>query len=385
MTGMRIMALACAVALALPAPVAAKPAPAQKEDTQIRVLLLADIKTVRIGAGSYIFKDLNSGASHKETFSHDKTIRITIGGILLDDDVLVKKISITPQKESDFIPVNGKVYRGRILLIQREPEKVQVFNELGLDDYVRGVLGVETAQGWSLEALKVQAIASRTFALRNLSRHAADGYDVCAQTHCQVYGGKNSEYALTNQASDATAGLVMLYRGAPVNAYFHACCGGSTEDAEGVWEGPGQPYLKAIGCRWCIPCPRFTWRTIVPDSDIQAKLAAGGYRIGRLKRIQILKREKSGRVSQLRIIGNKGKATLRGNAFRLLVGPDKVRSTLWSVMSHKGDSWLFIGNGWGHGVGMCQWGSKFMADKGKSAQHILRYYYRGITIEKWKG
>jgi stage II sporulation protein D len=244
---------------------------------------------------------------------------------------------------------------------------------------------LETSDKWPAEALKAQAVISRTYALRNRGRHGRGGYDLCSTPHCQAYGGVSAERKTTDAAVKATRGEVMVDRkGRLISTVFHSTCGGSTESAENVWEKGGQPYLQAVRCQWCKISPHYRWNARVPTALVDERLAKEGYKIGSVRAIGILNHTPSGRVYRVRLYGEKGTRDLNANTFRNIVNPRMIRSTFWSGISKRDGAWQVHGRGWGHGVGLCQWGMKSLADNSMTYGQILRLYYHRVDIADWK-
>jgi stage II sporulation protein D len=291
---------------------------------------------------------------------------------------------LTPAAEGDFITVGNNFYRGTIIVKATGDGKLTVINELDIDDYLKGVLPRETVATWHEEALKTQAVASRTYLASHLSRHADQGFDLCADVHCQVYGGATKEHPRTNAAVDATKGEILIYDNKPISAFFSDNCGGATEGVRLVWGQADQPYLRSRRCPWSDAAPRNEWRLTMNDTEMLNALRAKGLVKGdELKGVFINKKGPSGRASSMDIRTNAGTFTMLANDFRIALGPEKVRSTMFTHITKLQGGYLFTGRGWGHGVGMCQWGSKGLAEQGKDYRDILAYYYPGTSLALW--
>jgi stage II sporulation protein D len=295
-----------------------------------------------------------------------------------------QKLVVAPVGEADGVRAEGRLYRGRLEL-RRTRRGLTVVNIVSVEDYVRGILVREMSARWPLEALKAQAVASRTYVLKNRGRHGRDGFDLCATDHCQVYGGRSDESPSTDQAVAATRDEVVVDgKQRLVNAVFHACCGGSTEAAQNVWrEGPS-PAIRPIRCRWCRESPHFHWVAKIKSADLSRGLRDEGADVGEVKNLSIVSRSASGRVHRIRVYGTKGYREISGHTFRLSANPRTVRSTLWTGLSRDGNNWRVHGAGWGHGVGLCQWGAENLARQGMSHRSILRYYYQGAKLLRRK-
>ena len=188
-------------------------------------------------------------------------------------------------------------------------------------------------------------------------------------------------------AVNVTKGKILVYKGDLVPAYYHATCAGSTEDASNLWKVDMPPLKGGVMCDYCTRSPHYKWRKEIPLWTLEENLNKNGYKLARIASVEILSRNRSGRVDKMEIKDEAGASVvLTGKDFRQIVGPNELRSTKIEV-SIKCGSLIIDGHGWGHGVGMCQWGAFGMAEKGKKAGEILAYYYPGseiTTIDKIK-
>lgn len=259
--------------------------------------------------------------------------------------------------------------------------KVLRIETLSVETYLKGVLPKEMPPSWSSEALKAQAVAARSYALANLHKHEADGYDVCDTTHCQVYDA-SAATAATNAAIEATRGEVMTYGGRIVEGIFHSDSGGMTEDSEVVW-GTNTPYLRAVR----EPMTKTgEWSESFTLKDAEQRLEKAGYRIGALKKVELSKlvigqaakdRSRSGRVRFARFVGKKGTADITGNDLRRIFG---LRSTLFEMKLDKKEIDI-LGYGSGHGLGMSQAGANRLA-AAMTYKEILAHYYTGVALKE---
>lgn len=261
-----------------------------------------------------------------------------------------------------------------------------------LDEYVVGAVGAELAldpRGRpSIEvALEVQALVSRSYALANRARHGPEGFDLCATTHCQLYVSSHSlppaVAAAATQAVERTRGQVIAHRSAPIQALFHASCGGQTSDADVVWGGRARPYLRGIVDLACQEGVR-PWRFAVNADRLREALNADSRtRVGAaLFRIDILERDAAGRAVQLVLAGERT-PLVRGEEFRVALArsftASALRSTAFEV-TRSGDVFEFEGRGFGHGVGLCQAGALALARTGQSTLEIIRHYFPGTRL-----
>lgn len=348
----------------------------------IRVGLFQETTRVDLGPGNY--KVIASGSVKRTTWKKPLRFLVVQGGFLAGKTRWGKKIVVEPQEAGGVVLVNGRPYRGAVEL-ERTGPAFRVVNVLSVEDYLRGILQMETSDKWPIQALKAQAVISRTYALRNRGRHGRSGMDFCRTPHCQAYGGATAERPLLDVVVSDTQGEVLVDRRRRlISAVFHSCCGGRTESAENVWEQGGQPYLRPVSCSWCRSSPHNTWVARVKNEVIGKRLATGGYDVGGVRALGILSHTPSGRVYRVRVYGEKGQVDLKANKFRNLIDGHLIRSTFWSGLSRQGDVWQIHGRGWGHGVGLCQWGMKQLAENHMNYGEILRYYYHRVSVVDWR-
>ncbi len=305
------------------------------------------------------------------------------GQLLLDGHEKGKKWRLRSQDSARNLVSGNNSYRGDFV-VRAVGDKVTIVNELTIDDYLKGVLPREASVSWPDHALRVQAVASRTYLASHLGSHSAQGFDLCSDVHCQVYGGMTKEHPSTNAAVEATHDEILVYDGRPIGAYFHSHCGGSTEQIEAVWGNTNKPYLPRKKCTYCKGNPRYSWKISMSASEILAPLRAKTAVKGeKLKSLRIKKKSLSGRAEWITVNTEKDSYTLRGNEFRIALNPEKIRSTLFTNIERHGDGYTFEGRGWGHGVGMCQWGAKGQSELGKDYRDILQFYYPHTELKKW--
>ena len=263
-----------------------------------------------------------------------------------------------------------------------------------LEDYVRGSVPAEMplAEGDAVVAdrlARLQAILARTYALANRGRHTHDGFDLCATTHCQVYRPPDQQPAavarLVAAAVDRTRGLIISDGHGPIEALFHADCGGHTSSATAVWGGPAPAYLAGVRDSFCVTTPRDDWRLALHRDHLRHILnTTSDTAVGRrLDQIAVLSRDPAGRATRVSVAGEK-RLFVRGERLRAVIssqlGPRAFRSARFSV-EQQADRILFSGQGFGHGVGLCQTGAIVRARQGESVDAILAHYYPGTWLE----
>lgn len=293
-------------------------------------------------------------------------------------DLKFSKIRVTVP-ESSFIYIDGRAFRGSVDILRKDNMKLMVINRVPLEEYLYGVLYNEISHRWPIEAIKVQAVAARTFALYQARQNKLQDYDLTNDIYSQVYSGATSERWSTTRAVKLTTGQVMTYQGDIFPAYYHATCGGRTEDASNLWN-VDLPPLKGVECIFCKDSPHYKWVKDIPLSELEKKLNDNGYKVGKIRSVTVVSRNNSGRVDKIEIKDEADiSCMLTAKDFRQMMGPNDIRSTNFES-SVNGDKLVLKGIGWGHGVGMCQWGAKGQADKGKKYDEILKYYYPGAEI-----
>jgi len=369
----RIIALiiACAFMLAVELPTRAQPA------VLVRAGVLLAQDTIVIGAdGPLDVVELDSG--RRETVEGGRlTARAADAGIEIGPGVYSGTVRLLPR--AGFLQINGRPYRG-ILELRRTPSgRLTAINEVDLEEYLYGVVKSEMNPSWPPEALRAQAVAARSLAVQSAGRFAAEGYDVRATTDSQVYGGMAAEDPRTTAAVAATRGLVLLYDGRPAFAPYHTDSGGATESSEFVWGG-AVPHLRGVSDPYSRSAPNHEWRMRMDLATIEARLLRAGKPAVGLQRVEVLASSPSGRVMTLRAFTAGGAFDLRGNDFRNAIGSNTLRSTLFALRPAGDGTIEFAGRGFGHGVGMSQWGARGQALAGRDHGEILRYYYTGVTI-----
>jgi stage II sporulation protein D (peptidoglycan lytic transglycosylase) len=290
----------------------------------------------------------------------------------------VEELRLVPRTQDAVIYAGSKLYRGS-LEVKRRAGGLIVVNTLDLEEYLYGVVPKEAPTQWQMAALRAQAIVARTYALYKRARQINRDYDLAAQyIRDQHYEGLSAEHARTTQAVNDTQGLVLTCHGALIPAYYHAESAGYTENSEHVWSSP-HPCLRAVKAPIYPASPYLEWSVSLSLQDIQAALAKHGYAVGTIRRLDPIEHSPTGRVMLLKVTHKSGETVLRGTDFRLALGPEIIRSTRFTVQLRDGRA-FFHGQGWGHGVGLCQWCSQGMAELGYDYEAILTHYYQGAKL-----
>lgn len=303
-----------------------------------------------------------------------------------------------------LIRLEGVTYRGCLDVFINPFGNSVLVNELHLEDYLRGVVANELSPKVFpfIEALKAQSVAARTYAAGELGRKARFGFDLFADERSQVYKGLASEQLGSDRAVEETAGRVAVYEGRPITAFYSSTCGGTTANyadifparrslGEGGADQPGTgekrpeiPYLKGgIVCPdEASPYAHWTVRVTPPTIRPLLDRYAG---VGPLKNLKIERRDGAGRVLEMLFVGGSFSRLLKGNDLRFALG---LRSNFITKLTIRRDGEGYIssvdvdGRGFGHGVGMCQFGAVEWARRGRTADWILRRYYPGVELFK---
>lgn len=314
-----------------------------------------------------------------------------------------------------------------------------IINNVPLEEYLRSVISSEMNANAPLEFLKAQAIVSRSWLLAMLQRKSTgkheiedvtpegyprvirwydrdvhNGFDVCSDDHCQRYQGINRiSNPGVDQAINETRGIVITYNGKVCDARFSKSCGGHTEPYSSAWEDKKVPYLKDVkdedeqGKCYCNCFDRTflrsvlnnydtertdfnSWTETLTQKELQSLLyRKGGISLGKIKRLSPYKFTRSGRIIQLYIEGTKGGMVIgKELEIRRLLSESHLKSSKFAIVPKDTDadgipaSFILIGVGWGHGVGMCQIGAAVMASKGKTFEEIIHHYFNKVEITK---
>ena len=349
---------------------------------KIRVVIAEDKKELNLSIrGRYKITTIETGEIIEEgkTF-FDVKINPAQHGIVFGKNYFkIYAIEITPENEPS-IYLGKRLYRGSLQIIRTKEGLLRAINVLDLKNYLKGVLYHEVSNRWPIEAIKAQAIASRTFALYQAKENKDNYYYLKSDVSSQVYGGVYAEKYRTSKAIEDTEGEALLYKGKILPAFFHATCGGRTEDSSELWKVKLNP-LKGVKGGFCENSPHYLWKSDIKLSDITDKLKGAGYKLSKIISIDIKGRNASGRVKELQINGEGFKTVITAKDLRHILGGRLIKSTNFTI-EIKNQAAYFTGKGWGHGVGMCQWGAFAMAKKGKKAEDILKHYYPGAKIVK---
>ncbi len=357
------------------------------EEPQVRVAILQDVDSARLTVPSACrLVDLKTGKmltswpelKWQEVRAGNTGLRIGSAGIA-SDAVLLEPAGGT------VFTVNARPYRGELILRRTGKGRLTVIDRLPLEEYLVGALTSEVSAGWPLEALKAHAVVSRTMTAHRIWIRKGQEFDMTADTSTHLYHGVSAERGRTRQAAEQTRGQVLAYGGELFSATFHASCGGHTESAAEIWATKSRiPPLEGVEDPYCRNLKHYRWTAALPERDFLARLGKEAGEIGSLKSVEAVEVNRSGRVRNLRVRGDRGTLMLTGRQLREKLGANRLRSLKFKVAAGAGEV-LFEGFGWGHGVGLCQWGAYGMSRQGKTADEILRFYFPGAEKRRLEG
>lgn len=366
-----------------------------------RVTLRSSAPITLLGADGGLLAGLPSSAEW--TVVPDGT-----GLVLVGPDgwrsVRLAAVNAAPTSPASSIDVGTRTYRGRIEMA-RDGLGITVVDRLSLENYLAGVLSAEMGRRDSTdtEALRAQAVVSRTFAIRNLGKRRFEGFDLYATVSDQVYGGIGSETPMAWDAVRQTTGQVLTWQGALIDAFFHSTCGGRTADGTEVYVGANRPYLKSVpdtdqnGQAYCRISPRFQWRqewtrsallTTLRKTLVDEGLASAGAVVD-VRGVRVVSRTASDRADRVEIDLGSRVVTVAGPDIRQVLRPTAdalLKSTRFSLTEqYEGGRLVGLvadGGGAGHGVGFCQWGAVGRARAGQLYPEILRAYFPGTELQR---
>ena len=383
------------------------PLEAPPVDPEVRIGLVVDAPRATISAnGALRVSDPDQGPLFDIPAQSTVDVVPQAGSVALSGAVSAMaraQLVIEPVDSGIYVRVNGREYRG-VVELRRGLHGVVVVNRLGLEAYTTGVVAAEMGRRapGEEEALKAQAVVSRTYALRNAGRHADQGFDLLADVSDQAYAGITSENPMATAAVLATRGEILTYNGAPIDAFYFSTCSGRTEDGVAVFAGADRPYLRSVddhdpsGIAYCASSPRFRWSESWTRSELTAilkrTLPANNLPVTAatdLTEMRVLARTASGRIATLELSGRSGRTVVRGQAIRRVLAPNSggiLRSNDFTVrLSRVGGRIERIdidGRGNGHGVGMCQWGAVGRSRAGEIYPRILSSYFPGTELQQ---
>lgn len=352
--------------------------------------------------------------------------------LMLNSEEKVKVAPLEVQGKVSLIQYKGKKYRGSFTMQSLAESDITLVNELPFDQYLYSVVPSEMPASWHSEALKAQAVAARNYALATMGSYSAYGFDLFNTEQSQAYNGFDQEKPSTTEAVNATKGKILTYNGKLIAAYFHSSSGGHTEDSENIW-GTRTDYIRGVDDTYGLGSPYDNWTLSMDKAAIKEKLVNSKIDLGEILDIRILAVSKYGRVTKLEAKGTKETRVFEKEKIRSIIGTRSLKSIWYKLktdadiflkgsllgtsesgrtsnmyvvssagktkvsspenkVSIKGisstkayniipNTYTFDGKGYGHGLGMSQYGAKGMAEAGNNYQKILEYYYQGAILQ----
>ncbi len=350
----------------------------------LKVLLFHTSNGIRLGSESGLKSD-------KVRFAKDAEFEVLIkpylkGRGFLINGLLIKtdRIEFNSLKVVQVKKINSnsrRRYQGKIEVLWSK-KGFYVINHIPTESYLEGVLNAEISTKWPMEVVKAQTIISRTFALYKREKQINRAWHISSGHFDQVYKGFNISDKRGQHAIKSTQGIIVSHNGQLALTFYHSNCGGITEDPLSLWNG-AFPYLKSRSVPYGQSDPRFHWQTTLSDRELANILKRSGIKIARISDISILAHSPSGRVHLLEF-NHSPKHRLEAKRFRQKAGYKRIQSLLFDVIKVPG-GFYFKGKGNGHGVGLSQWSAKEMAETGYSYHEILGFFYKGVTLKRYRG
>lgn len=355
---------------------------------------------------------------------------VTATGGMLQSEYFSPTASAIRLESASVISCNDAKYRGSFELMNKN-DKITVINIVNTEEYLASVLGKEMSPSWPIEALKAQAVCARNFAIKNIGKHSSYGFDICSTQDCQVYAGISSEAERTRQAVSETQGVLVKYQGKVVPLFYFSCDGGYTENSENVWVS-AEGYLRGKKDIYENPeyATYYDWSKTFTKTEIEDILAKKNMSVGELLDIRIDEMSENNGVIKLTFVGTEGEETVSKTSTRTILSlnsqaytiekhtaepvvKEEVKEVTVHVLTANGivkvtnpeyalgatglykipyevtkvqeatgayESYTFNGHGWGHLVGMSQWGAYSMAVAGYNYKDILNFYFTDIEI-----
>ena len=290
---------------------------------------------------------------------------------------------LTVYNSSEQYAINNRSFRGKIIIHKMSNGKIGVVNVLPVEDYLVGIINSEISSMWPIESIKAQVVAARTYSLKRIQdmRNSAKPYDIFATTLDQVYHGSHLEDSKSRKAVRETRGETLNKQGKIFKTYYHSCCGGKTEHIHNVWPQKIMSASKqsSVIDKFCARSPAITWEHRISLVDLENLLQANNVQLSSIQDIATTQLPDSPRIDQVLIIDQAGLSMIKATSLRKWIGYKKFRST-WFNVGIENNHVVFAGRGYGHGVGMCQWGVKGMAEAGHSYKEILSFYYPNAQL-----
>lgn len=352
-------------------------------NVELRVAIEDGVNQVTVGSSTRALVKDGAGKEVGEIAAMNAFVAQPTAGKVKLDRWQSGQFWIEPTSEG-YVFIGDRWYRGRTLVVPT-PKGLTAVNYVNLEQYLYSVLGGEMVPTWPQEALKAQAVAARSYALYQRENAANGVFDVGDTTAWQVYRGIADETASTQAAVNATLGQVLIHQGRIIEAVFHSASGGHTENVEHVWLRP-LPYLKGVP-DYDQGTPVYEWTKRISRADLSALITG----VGNIISMEPEKTTPQGRVISMRVVGDAGTRSIKGETLRSVLD---LKSTKFKVTPEYGTAttkqkaqsvpiaFQIKGNGFGHGLGLSQWGAYNLARQQADYRQIVMHYYKNTILAK---
>ncbi len=359
--GVMLSGLLC-LGLAVAAPASA---------VEIRVAIERDAAQINIGSSVDAVVQNAAGKTVGEIKGMNGFVAQRQGSAVGLDQWKSAVIAVQPKDPNGVVWIGDRWYRGRVVIVPTG-QGITAVNWVDVDQYLYSVLGGEMNGSWHQEALKAQAVAARTYALYKQKSARNDLYDVVDTTSSQVYRGIQDESTGTQLAVNATKGQVLTHNNQLILAAFHSSAGGKTDNVEEVWMQP-LPYLRSVP-DFDQDAPVFNWQKTFSRSEISSLLNC---KSGTVRAFKPVQKTTGQRVRFMEVQTDRGNCRLKGDDIRAKLN---LRSTKFAITPVSNNQFEVKGNGFGHGLGMSQYGALGMAKRGYNYQQIVSHYYQNTQL-----
>lgn len=357
-----------------------------KQPPDVRVLLLENAEKAKIEINSsYVIRRLdNNKVLTQGTNLPDSTVSVNSGRFQIKPISAHSsieadgKIEITLQ-DGGFIRLDNLRYQGRLMMIPQKARRFSVLEEINVEDYLPGVIESEMPAKWREDAIIAQVVAARTYAVYQKKNNPDAQYHINKLD--LAYNGSYKNLPRITEIVNKSRGIIMVYDWGIFPGYFHSTCGGHTEDVNLVFGLKSLRPLTGTRCGYCNKSKHYRWKEVIKKGEIEERLRNSGINVREVNDITAEGIGPGGHCSTIKIKHSKGVKRIDANEFRLMIGPNYLRSTAFKIKD-SGNSFIFEGKGWGHGVGLCQYGTQGMAESGFKWFEILKHYYPGTEFVK---
>jgi len=339
---------------------------------ELRIAIVKEAKQLQIGSSTDAVVKDGTGRVLGKITAMDAMDAQVMGNTVKTREGQAPQLTIDPSGDG-YVWIGSRWYRGRVSLIL-QGKGVTAINLVDMEAYLYSVVGAEAIASWPLEALKAQAVAARTYAMYKSSTVSNRPFDLDTTTSTQVYKGLETEYVSTQEAVKTTQGQILTYNNKPILAAFHASSGGHTENVEDVWSS-ALPYLRGV-VDYDQSSPVFQWTKSFTQEQLE-ELIKG---VGKIKSFEPQRVTPNGRIIKIRVVGDKGAKLLTDDQLRKILD---LRSTVFTI-SMDNSIFEFTGRGFGHGIGLSQWGTCYLAQQGITYDRILEHYYKNVQLTTLK-